>query len=88
MIGLRLLSMLVGASAIRRLASAMATGAQDTLPDHAGRAKGRTFIAVALPESVKNVLEDKAYGHVVTFDPNGRPQVTMVWMDVEGNGEG
>jgi len=40
---------------------------------------------IALPESVKNVLEDKAYGHVVTFNPNGRPQVTMVWMDVEGN---
>ena len=37
------------------------------------------------PESVKTVLEDKAYGHVVTFNPNGRPQVTMVWMDVEGN---
>jgi hypothetical protein len=29
------------------------------------------------------MLEDKAYGHVVTFNPNGRPQVTMVWMDVE-----
>ncbi len=40
---------------------------------------------IALPESVKKVLEDKAYGHVVTFNPNGRPQVTMVWMDVEGN---
>jgi len=38
---------------------------------------------IALPESVKKVLEDKAYGHVVTFNPNGRPQVTMVWMDVE-----
>jgi hypothetical protein len=40
---------------------------------------------VALPQSVKRVLEDKAYGHVVTFNPNGQPQVTMVWMDVEGN---
>jgi len=40
---------------------------------------------ISLPESVKRVLEDKAYGHVVTFDPSGRPQVTMVWMDVEGN---
>jgi len=38
-----------------------------------------------LPESVKKVLEDKAYGHVVTFNPNGRPQLTMVWMDVDGN---
>jgi hypothetical protein len=40
---------------------------------------------IALPESVRKVLEDKAYGHVITFNPNGRPQVTMVWMDVEGN---
>jgi PPOX class probable F420-dependent enzyme len=31
------------------------------------------------------VLEDKAYGHVVTFNPNGQPQLTMVWMDVDGN---
>ena len=38
---------------------------------------------IGLPESVKTVLEDKAYGHVVTFNPNGRPQVTMVWMDVD-----
>src|SRR5258705_13905483 len=40
---------------------------------------------IALPESVKNMLEDKAYGHVITFNPNGQPQVTMVWIDVEGN---
>ena len=42
-------------------------------------------MAIALPESVKKVLEDKAYGHVITFGANGRPQVTMVWLDVEGN---
>ena len=40
---------------------------------------------IELPESVKRLLEDKAYGHVVTIDANGRPQVTMVWMDVEGD---
>jgi PPOX class probable F420-dependent enzyme len=40
---------------------------------------------IPLPDSARKVLEDKAYGHVVTFNPNGRPQVTMVWMDVEGN---
>jgi PPOX class probable F420-dependent enzyme len=42
-------------------------------------------MAIALPESVKRVLEDKAYGHVITFSPNGQPQVTMVWLDVEGD---
>src|SRR5260370_25697982 len=46
---------------------------------------GRGSMPIGLPESVKTVLEDKPYGHVVTFNPNGRPQVTMVWMDVEGN---
>jgi len=42
-------------------------------------------MAITLPDSVKKVLEDKAYGHVVTFNASGRPQVTMVWMDVEGD---
>jgi PPOX class probable F420-dependent enzyme len=40
---------------------------------------------IALPDSVKKALEDKAYGHVVTFNEKGQPQVTMVWMDVDGN---
>ncbi len=42
-------------------------------------------MAIKLPESVKKVLEDKAYGHVVTFTANDRPQLTMVWLDVEGD---
>jgi len=42
-------------------------------------------VAIELPESVKKVLQDKAYGHVVTFNPGGRPQVTMVWIDIEGD---
>ena len=40
---------------------------------------------VTLPQSVKRLLENKAYGHVVTFNPQGKPQLTMVWMDVDGN---
>ena len=42
-------------------------------------------MAIKLPESVKKVLQDKAYGHVVTRDASGRPQVTMVWTDVDGD---
>ena len=42
-------------------------------------------MAIKLPESVKKVLQDKAYGHVMTFNAGGRPQVTMVWVDVEGD---
>ncbi|MBI4270290.1 MAG: PPOX class F420-dependent oxidoreductase [Candidatus Rokubacteria bacterium] len=42
-------------------------------------------MAIALPQSVQRILQDKAYGHVVTYNAAGQPQVTMVWMDVEGN---
>ena len=42
-------------------------------------------MALNLPESVRALLADKAYGHVITFNPSGTPQVTMVWMDVDGN---
>ena len=40
---------------------------------------------VTLPQSVKKLLLDKAYGHVVTSNAEGKPQVTMVWMDVDGD---
>jgi PPOX class probable F420-dependent enzyme len=40
---------------------------------------------IILPQSVKRLLQDKAYGHVVTFNAEGRPQLTMVWMDVDGD---
>ena len=42
-------------------------------------------MAIALPQSVKKIMQDKAYGHVITFDAAGKPQVTMVWMDVDGD---
>ena len=42
-------------------------------------------MAIKLPESARKMLQDKAYGHVVTFGANGRPQVTMVWVDAEGD---
>ena len=40
---------------------------------------------VKIPQSLKTMLEDKAYGHVVTFNAQGKPEITMVWMDVEGD---
>lgn len=40
---------------------------------------------IALPEPLRKVLLDKAYGHVVTYNPDGSPQLSMVWMDAEGN---
>ena len=42
-------------------------------------------MAIALPQSVKKILQDKAYGHVITFSVDGKPQVTMVWIDVDGD---
>jgi len=42
-------------------------------------------MAIKLPEGVKKLLTDKAYGHVITHSPKGKVQVTMVWMDVDGD---
>ena len=42
-------------------------------------------MAIALPQPVKKILQDKAYGHVVTLNADGKPQVTMVWIDVDGD---
>ena len=42
-------------------------------------------MAITLPQSVKRILEDKAYGHVITSGASGKPQVTMVWVDVDGD---
>ena len=40
---------------------------------------------VKIPSSLRKILEDKAYGHVLTFNAKGNPEVTMVWMDVDGD---
>jgi PPOX class probable F420-dependent enzyme len=42
-------------------------------------------VPLALPQSVKDLLEDRAYGHVVTRNADGSPQLTMVWLGVEGD---
>ncbi|MET0212619.1 MAG: PPOX class F420-dependent oxidoreductase [Vicinamibacterales bacterium] len=42
-------------------------------------------MSIPLPQPVRSLLEDKAYGHVVTVTATGRPRVTMVWMDVDGD---
>src|SRR2546427_11323888 len=50
-----------------------------------GHAERSPIMQVRLPHSVKKLFQDKAYGHVVTFNAQGKPQLTMVWMDVDGN---
>ena len=42
-------------------------------------------MAVKIPDSLKKMVEDKAYGHVITFNAKGKPETTMVWMDIEGD---
>ena len=42
-------------------------------------------MSIPIPKPVRSLLEDKAYGHVVTVTTTGQPRVTMVWMDVEGD---
>jgi PPOX class probable F420-dependent enzyme len=40
---------------------------------------------ITLPIPIRTLLENKAYGHVVTLNADGQPRVTMVWMDVDGD---
>lgn len=38
-----------------------------------------------IPESHRNILEGKNFGHLATLMPDGSAQVTPVWVDVDGN---
>jgi PPOX class probable F420-dependent enzyme len=40
--------------------------------------------AVRLPDSVREVLEGSALAHLVTLDPDGSPQVSIVWVGLDG----
>jgi PPOX class probable F420-dependent enzyme len=39
----------------------------------------------ALPESALRVLESDALAHLVTLEPDGRPQVSCVWVGLDGD---
>ena len=39
----------------------------------------------ALPESARAVLESAALAHLVTIDPDGAPQVSIVWVGLDGD---
>jgi PPOX class probable F420-dependent enzyme len=38
----------------------------------------------ALPESARALIESAAPAHLVTLEPDGRPQVTLVWVGLDG----
>lgn len=40
---------------------------------------------MSLPESAKELIESGALGHLVTLNPDGSPQLTCVWIGVEGD---
>jgi PPOX class probable F420-dependent enzyme len=40
---------------------------------------------MALPDSAKELIRSGALGHLVTTNPDGTPQVTCVWVGVEGD---
>ena len=38
-----------------------------------------------LPESARRVLEGPGLAHLVTLEPDGRPQVSIVWVGLDGD---
>lgn len=38
----------------------------------------------SLPDSARAVLKSAALGHLVTLNPDGSPQVTIVWVGLDG----
>jgi len=38
-----------------------------------------------LPESARSLIKSGAHAHLVTLNPDGSPQVTLVWAGVEGD---
>jgi PPOX class probable F420-dependent enzyme len=39
----------------------------------------------ALPDSARGVIESAALAHLVTLNPDGSPQVTCVWVGMDGD---
>jgi PPOX class probable F420-dependent enzyme len=39
---------------------------------------------VAIPESARKVLDSPGLAHLVTVAPDGRPQVSIVWVGLDG----
>ena len=38
-----------------------------------------------IPDTVRAVLDAHPLGHLVTLDPDGSPQVTVVWVGIDGD---
>ncbi len=42
-------------------------------------------LTMQLPESAKELIEGGALGHLVTLNENGSPQVTCIWVGIDGD---
>ena len=42
-------------------------------------------MATSLPDSARAVLDSPALAHLVTLNPDGSPQVTVVWAGLDGD---
>jgi PPOX class probable F420-dependent enzyme len=42
-------------------------------------------MATTVPDNFKDILQKKAFAHLATLMADGRPQVTPVWFDVDGD---
>ena len=42
-------------------------------------------MAATIPEQFKDLFQKKAFANLATLMPDGRPQVTPVWCDLEGS---
>jgi PPOX class probable F420-dependent enzyme len=40
---------------------------------------------VKIPDSAREVLEGPGLAHLVTIEPDGRPQVSIVWVGLDGD---
>jgi PPOX class probable F420-dependent enzyme len=40
---------------------------------------------VTLPDSARELIESGALGHLVTINPDGSPQLTCVWVGLDGD---
>ena len=38
-----------------------------------------------IPNDVRNLIESGCHAHLVTLNPDGSPQVTLVWIGLEGD---
>ena len=38
-----------------------------------------------LPESARSLIKSGVHAHLITLNPDGSPQVTMVWAGLDGD---